>query len=225
GDLPRSLPAPTLGFIDAGLVFDLIPSALAIAVLAGVESLLSAVVADGMAMTPERHDSDRELIGQGLGNLVAPVFGGIPATAAIARTATGVRSGATTRLTGMFHALTVLALTLVFARWASDIPLAALAGILVVVAWNIADVPECTKLIRSAPRADLAVLIGTAVVTVVLDLTFAIALGVVISVVLLLRQLVRIPVAAELLPDEATTTAQVPASLAAMMRSRPDVML
>src|SRR5690606_5615199 len=112
GDLPRSVPMPSFAFFDLWLVFELMPSAIAIAVLAGVESLLSAVVADGMAMAPERHNPDRELIGQGLGNLVAPVFGGIPATAAIARTATGVRSGGTSRLTGMFHALTIVALTL-----------------------------------------------------------------------------------------------------------------
>lgn len=225
GDLPRSIPTPSFDFFDVWLAFELLPSAAAIAVLAGVESLLSAVVADGMANVEVRHDSDRELIGQGIANLVAPLMGGIPATAAIARTAAGVQNGATSRLTGMFHAVTIMALTLLFAGLASDIPLAALAAILVVVAYNIADVPEFAKLLRAAPRADLSVLVGTAAVTVIFDLVFAIALGVLISVVLLLRQLVRIPVTAELRAEERREVAerQPVLPLEILARTRPDV--
>ncbi|MCK9486603.1 MAG: SulP family inorganic anion transporter [Dehalococcoidia bacterium] len=199
GALPTSIPTPSFDFLDFGLAMDLVPAAAAIAVLAAVESLLSAVVADGMAADGVRHDADRELVGQGVGNLVAPVFGGIPATAAIARTAAGVRSGATSRLAGVVHAGMVLALTVVLASVAGDIPLAALAAILVVVAYRIADVPELVRLIRTAPREDLLALVGTVLVTVFLDLTFAIALGVLTSTVLLLRRLHRIPVVASIL--------------------------
>ena len=106
--MPRKFPTPSLRFFDAGLIFELLPAALAVAVLGSVESLLSAVVADGMTSSERRHDPDRELFGQGIANLVSPIMGGIPATAAIARTAAGVRSGAASRLTGVFHALTVL---------------------------------------------------------------------------------------------------------------------
>ncbi|MDA0302545.1 MAG: SulP family inorganic anion transporter [Chloroflexi bacterium] len=189
GALPTSLPLPTVAWLDIRLAIELLPTAAAIAVLGAVEALLSAVVADGMSGQAVRHDSDRELIGQGIANLVSPVFHGIPATAAIARTAAGIRNGATSRLSGMVHAVTVLALALAFAGIAGDIPLAALAAILIVVAYGIADVPELLRLLRSAPREDLGVLVGTLVVTVVLDLTFAIALGIIASTVLLLRRM------------------------------------
>lgn len=201
GNLPTSFPTPSLGWLDVGLALELAPSAAAIAVLAAVESLLSAVVADGMAADGVRHDADRELVGQGLANLVAPVFGGIPATAAIARTAAGIRNGATSRLAGVVHAATVLGLTVVLAGIAGDIPLAVLAGILVWVAYSIADVPELVRLLRTAPREDLLALVGTVLVTVFLDLTFAIALGVLTSTVLLLRRLHRVPVVAEIMDD------------------------
>lgn len=232
GDLPTSLPIPSLDFFDLGLAIDLVPSAAAIAVLAAVESLLSAVVADGMAADGIRHDADRELVGQGIGNLVAPVFGGIPATAAIARTAAGIRSGATSRLAGVVHAVTVLALTVVLAQVAGDIPLAALAAILVVVAYSIADVPELVRLLRTAPREDLLALVGTVLVTVFLDLTFAIALGVLTSTVLLLRRLNRVPVVAEIFhgfedePDAPGTpgAAAYSPELQALVRDHPDVL-
>lgn len=224
GALPTSLPLPTLAWFDLPLAIELLPTAAAIAVLGAVEALLAAVVADGMAGASERHDSDRELLGQGIANLVSPVFHGIPATAAIARTAAGIRNGATSRLSGLVHAVTVLVLTLVFARIAGDIPLAALAAILIVVAYGIADVPELSRLLRSAPREELVVLVGTLVVTVVLDLTFAIALGIIASTVLLLRRLVSIPVANELLADERSSTQTVPESLREHIRARPDLL-
>ena len=224
GALPRSLPMPTFAWVDLSLAMALLPSAAAIAVLAAVESLLSAVVADGMSGQSERHDSDRELIGQGLANLVSPVFHGIPATAAIARTAAGIRNGATSRLSGVVHAVTVLALAIVFAGVAGDIPLAALAAILIVVAYGIADVPELARLLRRAPREDLVVLVGTLVVTVVLDLTFAIALGVIASTVLLLRRLISVPVANDMLADETSRTQTIPESLHDLVRSRPDLL-
>jgi len=222
GDFPRSLPTPTLGFLDVGLAITLIPAAAAIAVLGAVESLLSAVVADGMSAADERHDPDRELIGQGLANLVSPVMGGIPATAAIARTAAGIRSGATSRLSGVVHSVTVLGFTVALAPLAGEIPLAALAAILVVVAYAIADVPEFTRLLRAAPREDLAVLVGTVLVTVFLDLTFAIAMGIITSAVLLLRRLIKVPVVAEILADDEGT--RIPGSVTDLVRAHPEVL-
>ncbi len=223
GDLPRSIPTPDLGFIDIGLAIDILPIAIAVAVLGAVESLLSAVVADGMSGAPVRHDSDRELRGQGLANLVSSAMGGIPSTAAIARTAAGIRSGATSRLTGVFHSLTVLVATLILGGLAGHIPLATLAAILLFVAWNIAEAPEVTRLLRKAPRADLIVLVSTILITLFSDLTYAIAFGVLASMVLLLRRMVTLPAVQELLPDETGRISQVSPELAALIRSRPDI--
>ncbi|MCK9496067.1 MAG: SulP family inorganic anion transporter [Dehalococcoidia bacterium] len=223
GDLPRSLPRPTLAFFDFTRAIHLLPSAAAIAVLGAVESLLSAVVADGMVGDGERHNPDRELVGQGLANIVAPIMGGIPATAAIARTATGIRSGATSRLSGIIHSVVVLLLVVALAPLAGDIPLAALAAILIIVAWGIADVPELVKLVKTAPRTELLTLGGTMLVTVVLDLTFAIALGVMVSLVLLLRELIRIPVAAQVLGDGGDPE-DIPPTISEAARAHPEVL-
>lgn len=223
GDLPRSLPSPSLSFLDAGLAFDVLPIALAVAVLGAVESLLSAVVADGMAGQPVRHDSNKELRGQGIANVVNSMMGGIPATAAIARTAAGIRSGATSRISGVFHALTVLIATLALGGLAGDIPLATLAAILLFVAWNIAEAPEVARLLRKAPRADLAVLVATILITLFSDLTYAIGFGVLASMVLLIRRLVAVPAAQEMLPDDTGRISQVSPELAALIKSRPDI--
>ena len=223
GAIPAGVPRPSLAFLDPALIVPLLPAALSVAVLGAVESLLSAVVADGMASAEERHDADRELFGQGLANLVAPLVGGMPATAAIARTATGIRNGATSRLTGMVHALTVLAATLALGEVAGRIPLTALAAVLLVVAWNIAEVPEVVRLLRRAPREDLVVLLSTIAITVFMDLTYAIAFGVVASMFLLLRQLTRLPAAEALLPDERGRIAQVSEGLSDLIQSRSDV--
>lgn len=223
GAIPRGVPRPSLAFLDLALVLPLLPAALSVAVLGGVESLLSAVVADGMASAPRRHDPDAELRGQGLANLVSPLFGGMPATAAIARTATGIRSGGTSRVTGMVHAGTVLATTAALGPWAGSIPLTALAAVLLVVAWNIAEVPEVLRLLRRAPREDLLVLISTVLITVFFDLSYAIAFGVLASALLLLRQLVALPAAQALLPDDTGRIQQVSEDLSALIQSRPDV--
>lgn len=223
GELPRDIPTPSFAFFDFSLIPALLPVALAVAVLGAVESLLSAVVADGMAPTSERHDPDRELRGQGLANLVSPVMGGIPATAAIARTAAGIRSGGDSRLTGVFHAITVLAITLLLGGLAGHIPLAVLAAILLVVAWNIAEVPEVARLLRRAPREDLLVLVSTMLITLFFDLTYAIAFGVVLSAILLIRRLVDVPAAAALLPDPSGRVQQVSPELSTLMQSRPDI--
>ena len=223
GEIPSGLRLPSLSFLDFGLMFDLIPVAASVAVLSAVESLLSAVVADGMSGAGERHDSDRELIGLGIANLVAPVMGGIPATAAIARTAAGIRNGTTSRFAGVVHAATVLLLTVVLASVAGDIPLAVLAAILVVVAYGIADVAELSKLIRTAPREDLVVLVGTILITVFFDLTFAIALGVIASTVILLRRMIRVPIAGAVL-DDGVEDSQIPTTVTNLVRTHPDVL-
>lgn len=223
GAIPAGVPLPSLAFLDPALILPLLPAALSVAVLGAVESLLSAVVADGMASAEVRHDADRELFGQGVANLVAPLIGGMPATAAIARTATGIRNGGTSRLTGMVHALTVLVATLALGEVAGQIPLTALAAVLLVVAWNIAEVPEVMRLLRRAPREDLVVLLSTIAITVLMDLTYAIAFGVVASMFLLLRQLTRLPAAEALLPDERGRIAQVSEGLSDLIQSRPDV--
>lgn len=223
GAIPSGVPRPSLAFVDPALILPLLPSAVSVAVLGAVESLLSAVVADGMASVEERHDPDRELFGQGIANLAAPLIGGMPATAAIARTATGIRNGATSKLTGIVHALTVLAATLALGDLAGYIPLTALAAVLLVVAWNIAEVPEVSRLLRRAPREDLLVLVSTILITVFLDLTYAIGFGVAASMFLLLRQLSRLPAAGALLPDETGRIAQVSEGLSDLIQSRPDV--
>lgn len=223
GSLSRSLPVPSLRFFDAGLAIDLLPLAASVAVLAGIESLLSAVVADGMSGKANRHEPDFELRGQGFANVASALFGALPATAAIARTGAGIRNGATNRLTGVVHALTVLVATVVLGGLAAHIPLAALAAILFVVAWNIAEIPEVARLTVRAPRADALVLCSTALITLALDLTWAIGFGVAVSVVLLLRRLASVPAARALLPDESGRIRQVSPELAELIRSRPDI--
>jgi SulP family sulfate permease len=206
-----------------GLLLDLLPSAAAVALLASVESLLSAVVADGMSKSSVRHDPDRELLGQGLANIVSPFMGGIPATAAIARTATGVRNGGRSRWTGVFHAATVILATVALAPLAGHVPIAVLAAILIFVAWNIADVPELNRLIRGAPRPDLIVLIATIMITLFVDLTYAIGFGVIASAFLLIQQLIKFPAAKQLLPDDSGRVQEVSQGLSDVMQQRPDI--
>jgi SulP family sulfate permease len=223
GDLPTGFPTPSLDFFDAGLILNLLPSALAIAILASVESLLSAVVADGMARTAQKHDPDREIFGQSLANIISPIMGGIPATAAIARTAAGIRSGGDSRLVGVVHAMTVLSATLILGPLASNVPISVLAAILIFTAWNIADVPELRSLVTRAPRKDVGVLLATVLITVFFDLTYAIGFGVVASAFLLIHQLMKLPAAKELLADETGRVNEVSEGLSVLMQSRPDI--
>ncbi len=223
GQLSGALPLPSLGFFDVAALATLLPASASVAVLGAVESLLSAMVADGLANAEVRHDPDRELLGQGLANIVSPIMGGMPATAAIARTATGIRSGATSRISAMTHSLTVLGATLLLAPLAGMIPLTALAAVLIVVAWNIAEVPEVTRLLRRAPRGDLVVLVSTILITVFFDLTYAIGFGVVVSVALLLRKLIALPAAQELLPDATGRIQEVSPELSDLIQERSDL--
>lgn len=189
GALPSRLPAPRLPTIPWAQVQDLLLPALAVAVLAALESLLSASVADAMSVS-ERHDPDRELVGQGLANLVSPIFGGLPATAAIARTAVNVRSGARSRLSAVTHSLFLLLVVLLLAPVVGRIPLAALAGILIATSIRMVEVGSVRALLRSG-RGDAAVLVGTAAATVALDLITAVVIGVVAAGALALRQVAR----------------------------------
>lgn len=189
GGIPSSLPAPALPDISFARMADLLPSAFTIAFLAGVESLLSAVVADGM--TGYRHRSNTELVAQGVANSASALFGGLPATGAIARTATNIRSGARSPLSGIFHALFLLLAVLFLAPLADYVPLAALAAVLVMVAWNMSDAPRFRHLL-AAPPGDVAVLLITFALTVLVDLTLAIQVGVVLAALLFMHRMAEV---------------------------------
>jgi len=189
GHIPDALPVPSLPGISLQRMSDLFGAALAIAALAAIESLLSAKVADGMSDTA-RHDPDRELFGQGLANLVSPLFGGMPATGAIARTAVNVRAGARTRVAAMVHAGVLLLVVLVGSSLVAEIPLAALAGVLMVTAYRMVE-PHNVRAVVRATRGDALVLVVTAAVTILFDLILAVEVGVAVAAVLALRSVAR----------------------------------
>jgi SulP family sulfate permease len=187
GGVPRTLPAPALPPFDLAKIRAVLPDALTIAFLAGVESLLSAVVADGM--TGRRHRSNVELVAQGVANIASSLFGGISATGAIARTATNIRSGARTPVAGMAHAAILLVFMAVAAPALSYIPLAALAAILTVVAWNIAEVDHVGEILARSSWADRVLLLVTFGLTVFVDLTVAIEVGVVMAALVFVHRM------------------------------------
>ena len=187
GGIPRGLPTLQLPEITAARVIELVGPAFTIAMLGAIESLLSAVVADGMAGT--RHDSNQELIGQGIANMAAPLFGGFAATGALARTATNVRNGATGPLAGIVHALVLVLILIALAPLAVNIPLAALAAILFVVAWNMSEARHFVKMVRRAPPADVVVLLVTFGLTVFVDLVVAVNIGVIVATLHFLRRM------------------------------------
>lgn len=189
GDVPAGLPAPSGSFLHGADWGGLLPSALAVAALAALESLLCATVADSMT-GDERHDPDRELFGQGLANVAVPFFGGVPATAAIARTAVSVRAGARSRIAAAMHALVLLAIVSVFARAVSLIPVCALAGVLVATAVQMLDLRSIVALMRST-RGDGVVLGLTFAVTVVLNLVDAVGVGVIVAMFMALQAVAR----------------------------------
>lgn len=191
GMIPNALPSiqfPELTWEKIRLMF--IP-ALLIALLGGIESLLSALVADGM--TGDRHNSNRELIGQGLANVVTPLFGGIPATGAIARTATNIKNGAASPLSGVIHGLVVLLVLLLFAPYASHIPLASMAPILMVVAWNMSELPRFLYTLRLR-TGDSIILVVTFLTTVFVDLMVGVGTGLLLAFVLFTRKMSQISV-------------------------------
>jgi len=189
GSIPLGFPAPSLPAVPWSALSSLVVPALAVAALAALESLLSATVADGMSVG-ERHDSDRELFGQGVANLVTPLFGGVPATAAIARTAVNVRSGARSRLASSTHAIALLVVMLVAAPWVGRIPLAALAGVLIATVVQMVEVSNLRALMQ-ATRGDALVLVATAIATVVFDLVTAVIVGLVVAGLYALQQVSR----------------------------------
>ncbi|HXT51730.1 MAG TPA: C4-dicarboxylic acid transporter DauA [Thermoanaerobaculia bacterium] len=190
--LPWRLPGPggaplTLSF---ELLQSLVPAAFAIAMLGAIESLLSAVVADGLAGT--KHDPDGELVGQGIGNLVAPFFGGIAATGAIARTATNIRSGARTPIASFLHALFILAVMLALAPLLGYLPMASLAALLLTVAWRMSEYRHVVRVTRRAPRSDVAVLWVCLLLTVVFDMVIAVSVGIVLAALLFMRRMAEV---------------------------------
>jgi SulP family sulfate permease len=199
--IPREPPRPVLPWRLPGpdgaplrmtldLLRELMPAAFAIAMLGAIESLLSATVADGM--TRRKHDPDAELMAQGIGNVVAPFFGGIAATGAIARTATNVRSGARSPLAAVFHSFVVLSAVLLLAPWLGYLPMASLAALLLVVAWNMSDSHHFAHLLRVSPRSDVAVLLTCFALTVVFDMTVSVTAGVLMAALLFMRRMAEV---------------------------------
>lgn len=187
GELSHSLPVPQIPDVSFGMIKRLISPAFTIALLAGIESLLSCVVSDGMIS--DKHNSNAELIGQGIGNIFSGLFGGIPATGAIARTAANVKNGGRTPISGMVHCLTLLIILLVLMPTAALIPMTTLAAVLIIVAWNMCDWKTFLKLAKTAPKSDIIVLVGTFLLTVIFDLVVAIEVGVVVSALLFMKRM------------------------------------
>lgn len=185
GGIPSSLPAPALPPFSLSRIGELIEPAFTIAFLGGVESLLCAVVADGM--TGRRHRSNAELVSQGIANLASACFGGLPVTGAIARTATSIRAGARSPIAGMLHAVFILAFMLVAAPLAAYVPLASLAAVLVIVAWNMSEQHKLRHMLATAPAGERLVLLVTFLLTVLVDLTLAIEVGVVLAAILFMH--------------------------------------
>jgi sulfate permease, SulP family len=194
GGIPSGFPTPSLPWSNSGLGWEdvsaLVPTAGAIALLGSIESLLCAVVADGM--TGGRHDPDSELVGLGLGNMVAPFFGGFAATGAIARTATAIRAGGRTPVTVVVHSVFLLASMLILARVLGHIPMAGMAALLLVVAWNMADRHHFLRITRIAPRSDVLVMWVCFLLTVAFDMVVAVLVGVVLAALLFMRRMVEI---------------------------------
>ena len=188
GSIPSSLPMPVIPHVDFATIKNLIQPAFTIALLGGIESLLSAVVSDGMI--GGIHKSNMELIAQGTANIFSSIFGGIPATGAIARTATNVKNGGRTPVAGIVHAITLLLIMLFVGKWAALIPMATLAGILIVVAYNMSEWESFVSVFKG-PRSDVAVLLTMFLLTVLVDLTVAIEIGMVLAVFLFMRKMIK----------------------------------
>ncbi|WP_462409628.1 SulP family inorganic anion transporter [Neobacillus sp. Marseille-QA0830] len=198
GQIPSSLPQLHVPEINMDMIVKLLKPAFVIAMLGGIESLLSAVVADGM--TGSRHNSNKELIGQGIANMVTPLFGGIPATGAIARTATNIKNGAVSPLSGIIHGIVVLLVLLFFAPYASFIPLASMAPILMVVAWNMSERKVFAHVLKTK-STDSLVLVVTFLLTVFVNLTTAVEVGLVMAAILFTKRMSDLMVTAKALPN------------------------
>lgn len=187
GGIPQSLPEFEFLPIRFSQVLQLIGPAFTIALLGAIESLLSAVVADSMTNT--KHDSNQELIGQGVANIFSPLFGGFASTGAIARTATNIRNGATGPLAGIVHTITLVVIVLVFAPLAAHIPLCTLSAILFIVAYNMSEMHRFSHMVRTAPKADVVVLIITFLLTILTDLVLAVNIGVMLAALLFMKRM------------------------------------
>ena len=185
--IPNGLPKPALPDFTLSTIQTVFPTAVSIAVLAAIESLLSAVVADGMIGT--KHDSNNELIGQGIANIFSPLFGGLPATGAIARTATNINNGGRTPVAGIVHAIVLLLIMMLFGKYVEYIPMAALAAVLMSVAWNMAGIPAIRKLLKGQ-KSDITVLSVTFLITVFVDLTYAIGIGLIFAAFLFIKKMI-----------------------------------
>lgn len=215
GGIPRSLPSLSLPSVTLTQVVSLVGPAFTIALLGAIESLLSAVVADGMAGT--RHDSNQELIGQGIANVVAPLFGGFAATGAIARTATNIRNGATSPLAGLVHSGFLVIVILLLAPLASAVPLCCLSAVLFVVAWNMSELRHAARMARSAPKPDVAILLLTFFLTVFVDLVVAVNVGVILAALLFMRRM-----ADAVNVEEEGGGTNDPGNIGSAVRSMPD---
>jgi len=188
GAIPSSLPTPVIPGVSFAIIQQLIRPAITIALLGSIESLLSAVVADGMI--GGNHRSNTELIAQGIANICSSIFGGIPATGAIARTATNIKNGGRTPVAGIIHTLTLLAIMLFVGKWAALIPMATLAGILIVVAWNMSELENFLSVLKGS-KSDAAVLLTTFGLTILVDLTVAIEIGMILAAFLFMRKMMQ----------------------------------
>ena len=188
GEIPSMLPSPIFPTITFEKIRLLFPDAITIAVLAAIESLLSAVVADGMAGT--KHKPNTELLAQGVANISSSIFGGLPATGAIARTATNIKAGAISPISGIMHALWLLGFMFLLAPFIAKIPLAALSAVLIVVAWNMSEIKHIRSIMK-APRADRVVLLVTFALTVLVDLNFAIQTGIALAAILFINSMMQ----------------------------------
>lgn len=220
GGIPQSLPTFSLIDLSWERISLMLQPALIIAALGAIESLLSCVVADGMSGT--RHNSNRELMAQGVANIVVPFFGGIPATGALARTATNIKSGAASPLSGVFHGMVVLIIILGLAQLASHIPLAGMAPILMLVAWNMSERREFFHILQTT-KSDASVLIATFLLTVLINLTIAVQVGFVLAFVLFVKRMSELLRVAKVLPDHQVQESKLSAEIVKAGRDCPQI--
>ncbi|MEH7255166.1 sulfate permease [Neobacillus niacini] len=220
GEIPSSLPKLQIPDLSLEMIITLLKPAFIIAMLGGIESLLSAVVADGM--TNSKHNSNKELIGQGIANMVTPLFGGIPATGAIARTATNIKSGAVSPLSGIIHGVVVILVLLFFAPFASYIPLASMAPILMVVAWNMSERKVFAHIFKTK-TTDSLVLVVTFLLTVFVNLTVAVEVGLVLAAVLFTLRMSNLMTTTKALPNLKHKNAKVETHIVSDSHDCPQV--
>lgn len=220
GEIPNTLPAFHFPEITYEKIVQLIRPAFVIAILGGIESLLSAVVADGM--TNSRHHSNRELVGQGIANMVTPLFGGIPATGAIARTATNIKNGAVSPMSGIIHGAMVLLILILFAPLASKIPLSSMAPILMVVAWNMSERKVFYHVLKTKTE-DSLVLLVTFLLTVFMNLTIAVEIGLLLAVILFTKRMSDYMVTAKALPNPDAKNSKVEVQMVTETHDCPQI--